>query len=66
MSTHKQVKTAVLEEFLEALRVRAHEIYEERVSNGISGDSMSDWLQAEKSSGKYITLNNPLPILTSG
>lgn len=48
MSTHKQVKTAVLEEFLEEVRVRAHELYEERTAKGVSGDSMSDWLQAEK------------------
>ncbi len=42
MSTHKQIKTAVLEEFLEEVRVRAHEIYEERKEKGLHGDSMSD------------------------
>lgn len=48
MSTHKQMKTAMLEEFLDEVRERAHELYQERVARGLHGDSMSDWLTAEK------------------
>lgn len=48
MATRKQVKTGLLEEFLDEVRERAHEIYEERNARGLPGDSMSDWLQAEK------------------
>ena len=30
------------------IRKRAQEIYEERITKGIAGDSDTDWLQAEK------------------
>lgn len=32
----------------EHIRMRAAQIYGERVSNGNHGDQLSDWLQAEK------------------
>lgn len=32
----------------EDIRVRAAQIYEERVHQGQQGDELSDWLQAEK------------------
>lgn len=37
-----------LESFQEEIRKRAEEIYRERVAKNKSGDSLSDWLQAEK------------------
>ncbi len=37
-----------LENFQEEIRKRAEEIYRERVANNKPGDSLSDWLQAEK------------------
>jgi len=40
-------KKVELGEFLEEIRVRAHEIFEERARNGVGGDDLSDWLQAE-------------------
>ena len=40
-------KKVDLGEFLEEIRVRAHEIFEQRTRDGISGDDLSDWLQAE-------------------
>ncbi|MBN1882291.1 MAG: DUF2934 domain-containing protein [Deltaproteobacteria bacterium] len=40
-------KKVDLGEFLEEIRARAHEIFEQRTRDGISGDDLSDWLQAE-------------------
>jgi hypothetical protein len=40
-------KKVDLGEFLEEIRVRAHEIFEARAADGIGGDDLSDWLQAE-------------------
>jgi hypothetical protein len=37
-----------LENFQEEVRKRAEEIYKERVVKNKPGDSLSDWLQAEK------------------
>jgi len=37
-----------LEDFLAEIQKRAYEIYIERTRNGLPGDDMSDWLQAEK------------------
>ncbi len=30
------------------IRVRAHELYQDRLRNGGSGDALSDWLRAER------------------
>lgn len=35
----------------EDIRKRAQEIYENRVEKGIHGDTVSDWVQAEKELG---------------
>jgi len=40
-------KKVDLGEFLEEIRARAHEIFEARARDGIGGDDLSDWLQAE-------------------
>lgn len=37
-----------LEDFLAEIQKRAYDIYLERTKNGLPGDEMSDWLQAEK------------------
>ncbi|MCW3788204.1 hypothetical protein [Plebeiibacterium sediminum] len=36
---------------LDDIREKAQEIYENRISKGIEGDEISDWLQAEKELG---------------
>ncbi|MBN1950462.1 MAG: hypothetical protein JW801_04620 [Bacteroidales bacterium] len=36
----------------EDIRLRAVEIYKERLKNGHSGDELSDWLSAEKELSK--------------
>jgi hypothetical protein len=48
MASKKQIKESVFQEFLDEVKERAHEIYLERTENGISGDTMNDWLKAEK------------------
>ena len=42
-------KTSVKKKSLseEKIRETAHKIYEDRISKGIPGDSLSDWAQAE-------------------
>lgn len=40
-------KKVELGAFLEEIRARAHEIFEQRARDGVGGDDLSDWLQAE-------------------
>ena len=42
------VKKPTLEAYKEETRKRAEEIYKQRLSANKPGDSLSDWLQAEK------------------
>lgn len=37
-----------LRDFLEEVRQKAFELYQERLCLGIAGDEMSDWFEAEK------------------
>jgi len=41
-------KKPELEKFLEEIRKRAYEIYQERIKTKAPGDQLSDWLKAEK------------------
>ncbi len=46
--TKKSAAKSEVKDFLDDIKKRAHEIYLERQKNGIGGDEMSDWLQAEE------------------
>ncbi len=46
--TKKPAARPEFNNFLDEIKKRAHEIYLERQKNGIGGDEISDWLQAEE------------------
>ncbi len=50
MAKQKKTETSkpTLQNFQEEIRKKAEEIYRERVAKNKPGDSLSDWLQAEK------------------
>lgn len=37
-----------LKKFLEEVRQKAYELYQDRLCSGITGDEMADWFEAEK------------------
>ena len=37
-----------LEDLIDTVKIRAHEIYLERVQNGHDGNEVSDWVKAEE------------------
>jgi len=50
--TSSKSKTATKKEISENdIRNKAQEIYENRIANGIAGNEISDWVQAEKELG---------------
>ena len=36
-----------LKEFLDEVKKKAYELYQERIKSGVAGDDISDWFQAE-------------------
>lgn len=49
-TTAKKAKPATRKKKISAhdIQIRAQQIYNNRIQEGISGDDLSDWLQAEK------------------
>ncbi|HNV57045.1 MAG TPA: hypothetical protein PKG72_07070 [Smithellaceae bacterium] len=37
-----------LKEFLEGVRQKAYELYQDRLRQGVAGDEIADWFEAEK------------------
>jgi hypothetical protein len=37
-----------LKDFLEEVKKKAFEVYQERIQSGVAGDDIADWFQAEK------------------
>jgi uncharacterized membrane-anchored protein len=44
----KKAKKPDLKEFLEEVRQKAYELYQDRLRSGIAGDEIADWFEAEK------------------
>ena len=44
----KAPKTLRLEDLIDTIKTRAHEVYLERVNNGHDGNEISDWVKAEE------------------
>jgi len=47
-SAAKKTIKADLKEFLDEVKKKSYELYQERIKSGVAGDDISDWFQAEK------------------
>jgi hypothetical protein len=43
----KKTKNPDLKDFLAEVETKAFELYQERITSGVSGDEISDWFNAE-------------------